>query len=85
MNLLTPALSARCFHLKSIASPPSIQASDEPTVDVPIGSSLGFIFHKLPIMSTHLFSRSAVIGYSSLSIAFFSKFSAINAVAVGSI
>ena len=61
-----------------------MHASDEPTVDVPIGSSSGFACHKSAIMATQRFSRSAVMGYSSLSMAFFSMTSDMILVAMGS-
>ena len=54
------------------------------TVEVPMGSSSGFACHRSPIMATQRFSRSAVMGYSSLSMAFFSMVSAMIFVAMGS-
>ena len=79
-----PASFASFFQRNSMPKPPSMQASDEPTVDVPMGSSSGFACHKSPIMATQRFSRSAVMGYSSLSMAFFSIVSAMIFVAMGS-
>ena len=65
--------------------PPSIAASLEPVVDVPVASSSSGEFHKRASMFTQRISRSAVRGYSSLSIMFLSNVSAISVWACGSI
>jgi hypothetical protein len=67
------------------ASPPSIAASLEPVVEQPVAPSPADAFHRSPMMFTQRRSSSAVCGYSSLSIAFLSSVSAINACACGSI
>ena len=75
--------AARQRHLS--AMPPSIAASLEPVVDVPVASSSSGEFHNRDSMFTQRISRSAVRGYSSLSIMFLSNVSAMSARACGSI
>ena len=65
---------ARHFHNSAIA--PSIAASLEPVVEVPSVFSASGEFHKSASMCTHRASNSAVWGYSSLSIMFLSRVSA---------
>ena len=67
------------------AMPPSMAASLDPVVDVPVASSLSGEFHSRLSMFTHRSSISAVRGYSSLSIMFLSNVSAISVWACGSI
>ena len=55
-----------------IAMPPSMQASEDPIEDVPIGVQSAGAFHRSAIMRTQRASSSAVCGYSSLSIMFLS-------------
>ncbi len=61
-----------------------MQASLEPTVEHPMGSSRA-TFQRSPSMLTQRRSSSAVCGYSSLSIMFLSVLSAISTRACGSI
>ena len=68
-----PNFSARLRQENFIAIPPSIQASEEPIVEVPINFSFSLAFQRSAIMLTQRFSISVVLGYSDLSIAFFSK------------
>ena len=76
-------MRSRQRHLSAI--PPSIAASLEPVVDVPVASSSSGEFHNRESMLTHRISRSAVRGYSSLSIMFLSNVSAMSVCACGSI
>jgi hypothetical protein len=80
----------RCFQRHFRASPPSITASEEPTVDtptaLPASSSRRFsAWNKSATIDTQRDSIAAVAGYSSLSIMFLSKVSAISFSASGSI
>ena len=65
----------RSRHRHFSAMPPSIAASLEPVVDVPVASSSSGEFHSRLSMFTQRISRSAVRGYSSLSIMFLSNVS----------
>ncbi len=76
-------MRSRQRHLSAI--PPSIAASLEPVVDVPVASSSPGEFHRCASMFTQRISRSAVRGYSSLSIMFLSNVSDISFSACGSI
>ena len=67
-----PAWRRACFHRKYMARPPSMQASEEPTVEVPTGLPARGAFQRSASMWTHRDSISAVWGYSSLSIMFLS-------------
>jgi len=67
------------------ASPPSIAASLDPVVKQPVASAASGAFKSRPSMFTHRISISAVCGYSSLSIMFLSKHSAMSFSAWGSI
>src|SRR5215813_8399738 len=80
-----PAARRACCQRRLSASPPSMQASDEPTVEVPIASCGSGACHRLARILQHLLSIAAVAGYSSLSIMFLSKTSAYNFDAAGSI
>ena len=59
---------ARHRHLAAI--PASMQASEEPTAEVPTVLAASGAFHRSAIMCTHRRSISAVCGYSSRSIMF---------------
>ena len=59
--------------------PPSIAASLDPVVEVPVTSPSPDACQSRPIMFTQRRSNSAVCGYSSLSIMFLSAVSAISA------
>ena len=63
--------------------PPSIAASLEPVVDVPVASSWSGEFHSRLSMFTQRISSSAVRGYSSLSIMFLSNVSAMSCLRLG--
>jgi hypothetical protein len=67
------------------ASPPSIAASLEPVVEQPVAWSVSGACQSRLRMLTQRISRSAVCGYSSLSIMFLSKHSAMSLSACGSI
>jgi hypothetical protein len=67
------------------ASPPSIAASLEPVVEQPVACSASGACQSRLRMLTQRISSSAVCGYSSLSIMFLSKHSAISFSACGSI
>ncbi len=67
------------------AMPPSMAASLDPVVDVPVASSVSGEFHSRLNMLTQRISISAVRGYSSLSIMFLSNVSAMSSWACGSI
>ena len=69
----------------SSAIPPSMQASLEPVVEQPVAPEPAGACHRSLRMFTHRRSSSAVCGYSSLSIMFLSKHSAISCFASGSI
>ena len=81
---------ARSRHRHFIASPASITASLEPTVDTPValaGSSSrrSSAWNRSATMHTQRCSIAAVTGYSSLSIMFLSNVSDISCPASGSI
>ncbi len=71
-----PAASRRWRHRHFRASPPSITASLEPVVDVPVAFASSGAFHSWAIIRTQRPSIAAVCGYSSLSIMFLSAVSA---------
>ncbi len=80
-----PAARRRCCQRRLRASPANIAASLDPIVEQPsAGEPLG-AFHKAASMFTQRTSSSAVCGYSSLSIMFLSRHSAISRSASGSI
>jgi len=60
------------------ASPPSIAASLEPVVEQPVACSESGAFQRRLRMLTQRISSAAVCGYSSLSIMFLSRHSAIS-------
>ncbi len=62
-----------------------MQASLEPVVEQPTADEGSGAFHKSASIATQRFSSSAVRGYSSLSIMFLSRHSAIRTPASGSI
>ena len=80
-----PSALRRCCHRRLSARPPSIAASLEPVVEHPVASAASGACHRRLRMLTHRISSSAVCGYSSLSIMFLSKHSAISFSACGSI
>src|SRR5260370_18713619 len=80
-----PAARRACCQRRLSASPPSIQASDEPIVDVPIAPCGSGACQSLASIFQHLVSIAAVAGYSSLSIMFLSNVSAYSFDAAGSI
>ncbi len=80
-----PAARIRSRHRHLSAIPPSMAASLEPVVEQPVASSWPGEPHRSDRMFTHRISSSAVCGYSSLSIMFLSKVSAISRAAWGSI
>ena len=80
-----PSARRRARQRRLSASPPSIAASLEPVVEHPVTTFGSAACQRLLRMLTHRISRSAVCGYSSLSIMFLSKHSAISCVASGSI
>lgn len=65
--------------------PASMQASLDPVVEQPTALSGAGACHRSASMDTHRRSSSAVRGYSSLSIMFLSRHSAISSPAYGSI
>lgn len=65
--------------------PASMQASLEPVVEQPTAVAGSGAFHRSASMATQRRSSSAVRGYSSLSIMFLSRHSAISTAAWGSI
>jgi hypothetical protein len=81
---LPAARRLRCQRRFS-ASPPSIAASLDPVVEHPVASPTSGACQRLLRMLTQRLSISAVCGYSSLSIMFLSKHSAISFSACGSI
>ena len=85
MSVALPAVRifSRQRHLS--ASPPSIAASLDPVVEVPVTSPFPSACHSRPMMFTQRRSISAVCGYSSLSIMFLSAVSAMIAAARGGI
>src|SRR5262245_11586103 len=80
-----PSASRRFCQRRLSASPPSIAASLDPVVEQPVALFGSGAFHRLLRIETQRDSSSAVCGYSSLSIMFLSKHSAINFSAWGSI
>ena len=80
-----PSASRRFCQRRLSASPPSIAASLDPVVEQPVASSAFGACQRLARMFTHRVSISAVCGYSSLSIMFLSKHSAMSFSACGSI
>ena len=80
-----PSAVRRCCQRRLSARPPSIAASLEPVVEQPVASSAAGAFQRLARMLTQRISISAVCGYSSLSIMFLSKHSAMSFSACGSI
>src|SRR5215203_5186769 len=86
LGLSAPSPAARllCCQRRLSASPPSMAASLEPVVEHPVAESVSGEFHRRLNMLTQRISSSAVCGYSSLSIMFLSKHSAISFSACGS-
>ena len=80
-----PSFCRRLRHCHFKAMPPNIAASLEPMVEQPVAAAPLGAFQSLAIIFTQRSSISAVCGYSSLSIMFLSKVSAINCLASGSI
>ncbi len=76
VGLPAARMRSRQRHLSAI--PPSIAASLDPVVDVPVTSPSPCTCQRWPIMFTHRRSSSAVCGYSSLSIMFLSAVSAMS-------
>lgn len=75
----------RCIQRRLSAMPASMQASLDPVVEQPTASDGTGACHRSASIATHRFSSSAVRGYSSLSIMFLSRHSAISTPACGSI
>ena len=67
-----PAARRACCQRRLSASPPSMAASEDPMVDVPIVLAGSGAFHRSPRIFQHRVSIAAVAGYSSLSIMFLS-------------
>ncbi len=80
-----PAASCRLRQRRLSAMPASIAASLEPVVEQPVASSCAGACQRSARMLTQRVSRAAVWGYSSLSIMFLSRHSAIRRSAWGSI
>ena len=80
-----PSAARRFCQRRLSARPPSIAASLEPVVEQPVASSASGACQRWLRMLTQRVSSSAVCGYSSLSIMFLSKHSAISFSACGSI
>jgi HKD family nuclease len=78
------ARRAAC-HLRLNAGPPSMQASDEPIVEVPTAASGSGAFHSRARIFQHRSSITAVARYSSVSIMFLANASEYNLDASGSI
>src|SRR5215203_2512104 len=85
LSALSPVARLLCCQRRLRASPPSMAASLEPVVEHPVAESVSGELHKWLSMLTQRISSSAVCGYSSLSIMFLSKHSAISFSACGSI
>jgi hypothetical protein len=81
----SPATRRRCCQRRLRASPPSIAASLDPVVEQPVAASASGACHRRLSMATQRDSNSAVCGYSSLSIMFLSRHSAMSLSAWGSI
>ena len=77
--------AARFCQRRFSARPPSIAASLEPVVEQPVASAASGACQSRLRMLTQRISSSAVCGYSSLSIMFLSRHSAISFCACGSI
>ncbi|MNI91996.1 hypothetical protein D3C73_1497360 [compost metagenome] len=71
-----PAARLACCHRRFKAKPPSMQASDDPMVEVPMLFSGSGAFHRSASIRQQRVSIRAVWGYSSLSIMFLSNVSA---------
>src|SRR5215211_7199718 len=84
-SVLFPAARLLCCQRRLRARPPSMAASLEPVVEQPVASSVLGEFQRRLSMLTQRISSSAVCGYSSLSIMFLSRHSAISFSACGSI
>ncbi len=80
-----PASPRRFCQRRFSASPPSIAASLEPVVEHPVAWSASGAFQRRLSVLTQRISSSAVCGYSSLSIMFLSRHSAMSLSACGSI
>ncbi len=80
-----PSTARRFCQRRLSARPPSIAASLDPVVEQPVACVASGAFHSRLSMLTQRVSSSAVCGYSSLSIMFLSKHSAISFSACGSI
>ncbi len=78
LSIGLPSAVRRCCQRRLSASPPSIAASLEPVVEQPVAASASGACQRLARMFTHRASISAVCGYSSLSIMFLSKHSAMS-------
>src|SRR5829696_3440365 len=85
LSALSPAARLLCCQRRLRASPPSMAASLEPVVEHPVAELVSGEFQRRLSMLTQRISSSAVWGYSSLSIMFLSKHSAISFSACGSI
>ncbi|KAL3712864.1 hypothetical protein TMatcc_001566 [Talaromyces marneffei ATCC 18224] len=72
-----PAAFRFSCHRRCIALPPSMIASDDPTVAEPIAFSFGCAFQRLAMMETHRACMAIRAGYSSASDRFLERFSAI--------
>ena len=79
-----PAARRRCCQLRFSARPPSIAASLDPVVEQPVASAASGACQSRASMFTQRISSSAVCGYSSLSIMFLSRQSAMSCRACGS-
>src|SRR5215213_3751837 len=84
LSALSPAARLLCCQRRLRASPPSMAASLEPVVEHPVAESVSGEFQRRLSMLTQRISSSAVWGYSSLSIMFLSRHSAISFSACGS-
>ena len=82
MSVGLPASRIRARQRHFSAIPASIAASLDPVVEQPVASSWSGEFQRSESIRTHRASISAVIGYSSLSIMFFSAVSAMRRPAV---
>jgi hypothetical protein len=80
-----PSASRRRCQRRLSASPPSIAASLDPVVEHPVAWCASGTFQRRLSIVTQRVSISAVWGYSSLSIMFLSKHSAMRRSACGSI
>ena len=80
-----PSAARRFCQRRFRARPPSIAASLEPVVEHPVASAASGACQRRLRMLTQRISSSAVCGYSSLSIMFLSKHSAMSFSACGSI